>query len=137
MRRALLPRAAGTAALAAATALRAYRALGSAENIRRFYLGDGGFLWAQAGLALFFGPYLTAAFTAAALWLPRERAMAWARLNLCAAAFFVLEEGLIAFARTVNGHGGYVGAEPLLSALAGGISIITLLRARGAGRRNK
>ena len=128
-----LLRAAGTALLAGTVLLRALRTAGSLESVLDFYSGGSGPLWALLELALFCGPYLTALSAAAALWLSRDRA-GWAAVNLCAAAFFTFTEGLTVFARAMNGHGGYVGAEPLFSALAAGISMLTLLFARPAGR---
>ena len=52
------------------------------------------------------------------------------RIPARAAAFFTFEEGLTVFARAMNAHSGCVGAEPLFSAPAWGISILTVLQAK-------
>ena len=128
-----LLRFAGTTALAAAVVLRAVRTIGNLESVLAFYNFGAGPLWALLALALLFGPYLTALAAAYALWLPWDRAGRLGAAGFCAAAFFVFSEGLTVFARAINGHGAYVGAEPLLSALVCGISAITILAAHRAG----
>ena len=126
--------ASGTAALAGTLLLRAVRVLGSLESVRRFYSAEGA-LWTLIGRALFFGPYLVAVSAVAALWLPRDRAGALRTVNFCAAAFFVFEEGLTVFARTMNAHSAYVGAEPLFSALVFAVSAAAVLQTSRAGRQ--
>lgn len=131
MKKWLPARLLGTAVLAGTLALRAVRALGELESVRRFYFDGQGLIWMLIGLALFCGPYLTAAAAIAALWLRRDWAGPLGAVAFCAAGFFTLDEGLTLFARAMNGNSGYVGAEPLFSALACGISIIAVLRAWG------
>ena len=133
MRGRVLP-AAGTALLAGTVVLRIVRTAGSLESVLGFYTGGAGPFWALVKLALFLGPYLAAAAAAAALWLPPRRAEGLGTAALCANACFVFAEGLTAFARAMNGHGGYAGAEPLFSAFACGISAGSILRARRAER---
>lgn len=134
MREKLL-RAAGTALAAGTLALRAARMPGNWESVRDFFLG-GGPAWTLVGAAMLAGPWLAAVLAAAAFWLPRERAARLGTAAACAAGFFVLEEGLTAFARAVNGNGGYVGAEPLLSLLVLGTTILAACRGgREAGPR--
>lgn len=128
-------RAAGTALLAGTVVLRAIRVLENLESVRRFYSGSGGPAWTPVELALFLGPYLTAISAIAALWLPRERAGKLGTVNACSAAFFVFEEGLIVFARAMDGGSGYIGAEPLCGLLALGVSILTVFRALRAGQK--
>lgn len=131
----MLPRLTGTAVLAGTLLVRVCRVLGNLESVRHFYFEGQGLLWTLIGLVLFIGPYLTAASAIAALWLRRKTAGELGSLNFCAAGFFTLEEGLTVFARMVNANSGYVGAEPLFSALACGISIITVLQAKSPGER--
>ena len=77
--------------------------------------------------------------TMAALWLSRRRARHFGTGSLCAAAFFTLGEGLAVFARAMDGHGGYVGAEPLASLLVLGVSTAAVFcasRKREPGRED-
>lgn len=133
MRR-VFPRAAGTALLAGTLVLRAVHVLGNRESVGRFFFGGGG-VWTLIGLILLAGPWLTAVSAAAALWLPWDRAGGLRTGNLCAAALFTFGEGLTAFARAMNGHSAYVGAEPLCGLLVLGVSLATLLLAGGKRRR--
>lgn len=126
---------AGTALLAGTLLLRVLRTLENLESVRRFYSGAGGPVWTPLFLALFLGPYLTAVSAAAALWLSGNRAEWLGAVSAGAAAFFVLEEGLTVFARSMNSHSGYVGAEPLFSLLACAVSAAAVLRARRRERR--
>ncbi len=59
-----------------------------------------------------------------ALRLPRRRVRQIGIWSLRAAAFFSFWEGLTVFARAMDGHGGYVGAEPLFSLLVLGVSAV-------------
>ena len=123
-----LLRAAGTALLAGTVVLRTVRALWNLESVLAYYGGAAGLFWKLLYLAAFLGPYLTTAAAMAALWLPRLRARQIGSWSLCAAAFFSLWEGLTVFARAMDGHGGYVGAEPLFSLLVLGISAVFCAR---------
>lgn len=75
--------------------------------------------------ALSDGPYGPCRAVAARDWAGRASLAA-----LGVSGFFALEEGLTLFARAVNGNGGYVGAEPLLSATVCVISGAGLLLSR-------
>ena len=131
--RQIMFRLAGTVLLAGILLLRLARILGNLESVRSFYPGTYGSLWSLVELALFFGPFLVTGSAAAALWLRWDRAGKLGTVNICAAAFFVFEEGLIVFARWMDGNGGYVGAEPLFSAIVCAVSIAAVLRAHRAG----
>ena len=77
--------------------------------------------------------------TMAALWLSRRRARHFGTGSLCAAAFFTLGEGLAVFARAMDGHGGYVGVEPLTRLLVLGVSpaaVFCASRKREPGRED-
>ena len=130
---------AGTTLLAGTLLLRVLRTLESLESVRRFYSGAGGPVWTPLFLALFLalflGPYLTAVSATAALWLSGNRAGRLGAVSAGAAAFFVLEEGLTVFARSMNGHSDYVGAEPLFSLLACAVAAAAVLKARWRKRR--
>ena len=115
---------AGTTLLAGTLLLRVLRTLESLESVRRFYSGAGGPVWTPLFLALFLGPYLTAVSATAALWLSGNRA---GRLGAVSAG--------AVFARSINGHSDYVGAEPLFSLLACAVAAAAVLKARWRKRR--
>ena len=106
-----------TAMVLGCLAVRVIRIVVHWQSVAQFYMFGraGGSLWRLVGWVLFLGPYLTALAAGAGLWLRRDRAGDVSFAALCAGGFFVLYEGLTLFARAVNGNGGYVGAEPLLS----------------------
>lgn len=121
-----------SAAALGCLAARVIRVAAHWQSVAPFYgVGVYGAGWSFVGLLLFAGPFLTALTALAGLWLRRD----WAgRVSLAAlgvSGFFALEEGLTLFARTVNGNGGYVGSEPLLSAAVCVISGAGLLLSRG------
>lgn len=132
-------RMAGTAALLGMVGLRVFRNMENWESIARFYGGGDtlGSFWKVIGAGFFLGPFLTTLLALAPLWLRRDAAVGLGAASACAAAFFTLEEGLIVFARSVNGSSAYVGAEPLLSAAVCGISIVTACCAGRAGRKKR
>ena len=117
-------------------ALRLFRVGENWESVERYYKLDpaDGLVWLLLEAALLAGPFLAALAAALAPWLRDGWTKGLGLAAACISAFFTLEEGLTCFARAVNGNGGYVGAEPLLSAVicaaAGGGG---LLPRRGRG----
>ena len=128
-------RAAGTALLAGILLLRGFRVWRGWESVWRFYSGGTGPFWVLLEAALFLGPFLAAGSAIAALWLRWERAGKLGAVNACTAAFFVFGEGLTVLAREMDGNAGYVGAEPLLSAVVCGISVLTVVCSHRAGAK--
>ena len=107
-------------------ALRLFRVVENWESVERYYKLDpaDGLVWLLLEAALLAGPFL-------ALRDGWTKGLGLAAA--CISAFFTLEEGLTCFARAVNGNGGYVGAEPLLSAVicaAAGAEVLLLRRRR-------
>ena len=80
--------------------------------------------------ALFLGPVALPLLCGLALWSRGRRARSLGLICLSAGGFFTLEEGLVLFARSMNGHGGYVGAEPGLSLFVCLISAAVVLQNR-------
>jgi len=107
--------------------------VGSWESVKRYY-GFGssqGPVWFLLGLVLFIGPFLTALAAILSLWWRGRGASDLAAACLCAGLFFTLEEGLVRFARAVNGNSGYVGAEPLLGLAVCAVAGAAMVLSRG------
>lgn len=130
-------RSGASALLLLTAAVRVIRVVENRRSVLEFYRGSGGagLLWTILGSMIFLGPFLTAASAVWALWLSRERAGTLAALNFCVAGFFAFFEGLLIFARSMNGSTGYVGAEPLFSLFACAVSGGTALWAFCSQRR--
>lgn len=96
---------------------RCLRGVAGWESVREFYQLDlsQGASWALFGLAVYAGPYLVLAALLGALWGRSPWAGRLALAGLWAGGLLCLGEGLTWLARGINGHGGYVGAEPLLA----------------------
>lgn len=107
---------------------RVVRILGNVESVARYYRIDGAFsiFWLLLEGVLFLGPFAVTLSAALALRLPKRTAWKLGFSNACISAFFTFSEGLTCFARMMNGHSGYVGAEPLLSAAVCLISGLTV-----------
>ena len=94
-----------------------------------FFPADAG-PFSLIAAALLLGPVALPLLSGLALWSEGRRARSLGLGCLLAGGFFALEEGLILFARAMNGHGGYVGAEPGLSLCVCLISAAVVLRNR-------
>lgn len=128
----LFARTGASAVLLGTAVLRAVRIAGNWESVAAFYTADGGLSlpWAVLSAALALGPFAVAVSAAAALWIRADRSAGLAAVNFFAGGFFTLWEGLTVFARGMNGHSAYVGAEPLLSLLVCAVSGVWLFRAQ-------
>lgn len=132
----LLVRGGLTAALLFTILLRIIRAAANWESVAGFYRVDSP--WALLAAVLFLGPFLAALSAVGALWRRWDQAAGLAAVNFCASGFFALWEGMTVFARAMDGHTAYAGAEPLLSAAVCGISALTVLGGvLASGRRNQ
>ena len=110
--------------LAACFGFRAVRMAGNWESVAEYY-GFGAFqglFWPVISGLLLVAPFLVIGLGAFSLW-GSERwgaVLGWTGFGIGLPVFLL--EGLTVFARSVNGNGGYVGAEPLLGAVACAVS---------------
>lgn len=129
-------RAALTAAMLGTVLARAVRIGRHPESVAGWYSGPAGPLWALIYAVMFLGPFAAALAAASAPWVRGKAAdVLWAAA-FCGGGFFTLSEGLILFARSMDGRHAYVGAEPLLSLLVCAVSGLALLVRRRANFRN-
>ena len=120
-----------TAALLGCVAVRVVRMVARWESVARYYgVGTYGTAWSFISLLFFAGPFLAALAAVVSLWLKQRWDAGVSLAALFVSGFLVLWEGLILFARAVNGNGGYAGAEPLLSIVVCAISGAALLLSR-------
>ncbi len=123
-----------TAVLLGCLGLRVFRMAASWPEVTRFYgIGSFGFRWSLISLLFFAAPFLVIGLAALALWLPGQRGIVPGWAGLWGGGFVCLEEGLTLFARAMNGNGGYVGAEPLLSLTVWAVAGIAVLLAGKTG----
>lgn len=131
-----LLRLALTAAMLGTVLARAVHIRGNPESVAAWYSGGAGPVWGLLSAALFLGPFAAALAAAMAPWV-RGRAADYLWYTGLCGGFFALGEGLTLFARSMDGHHAYVGAEPLLSLLVFAVSGFELLiRRRASFRRN-
>ncbi len=128
MKRETLLRGILTAILVGCVTVAIVRMAGHWESVARYYgMGVYGAGWSFISLLFLAAPFLAALAALVGLWLKGRWAAGVSLAALGVSGLLVLWEGLTLFARAMNGNGGYVGAEPLLSLVVCGVAGITLL----------